>query len=224
MNFTKNHPINWYWEDKKLADRGGAGDIKTPTPAVLEFLNLLDEKRVLFSQDEYADYCLHNPKWAKLKPREKPKGKEGKDHYTKEETTLGIEVRLKRNFYPSMIDSLYVWAMLAEAKWFDTCEISAYADVVSKNDLVLTKDDNTTKVALIGPKQAIPDRQYKKSHRGRAADYHNVIEVILPSDRPRKPGNKRWYCLNDFYCIEPRKIESNGQIQLIKESYYTLGA
>ena len=94
VDFISQHPIDW--KDRALAMRGGAGDQAgvTPTPAVHEFLSLLGKKQALFTQEEYHRYCAFVWRdWLLGKP---------------EIQRQGVEAKLYRNFYPSMIDSLHV--------------------------------------------------------------------------------------------------------------------
>ena len=67
VEFCRKHPIDWMNAHKEKAQRGGDGDKAsrhlrdpskgTPTPAMEEFLNLLDGND-LFSQEEYERYCF----------------------------------------------------------------------------------------------------------------------------------------------------------------------
>src|SRR5262245_41698737 len=101
LDYLTQHPIDWSHRD--LAKRGGVGDSAgmTPTPAVREFLSLLRERRgALFTQEDFAQHCQQAWRewWSqKTLPQQK-----------------GVIAKLYRNFYPSLIDSLYVWALLVE--------------------------------------------------------------------------------------------------------------
>lgn len=188
VDYVTKNPVNWIPSHAYLAKRGGLGDQcgVTPTPAVYEFLQLLQKEKRLFTQKEYRDYCFNswvNDGWI-----------DGLG--SKKRGALGV--RLYRNFYPSMIDSLHVWAMLAETKFFDACIIDSTMDAVAKTDLLLKRGDTEYHVALLaGSKQSVDDRHYKLTYRN---DGENVVcyDVKLPMKRERNPGNKRWYEIADF--------------------------
>lgn len=199
-----------------MANRGGAGgNLRTPESAIGEFVNFLREKDALFTQREFTSYCF--TKWKDWIRTISDDGK-----FTREERLKGLRVRLERNFYPSFIDSLHVWSLLSEAKWFDTCLIDPVRDAYSKADLILIKDESLTKIALLGPFDAIRDRTYKRKNRGNRNDYESIYEFILPKDRPRSPGNKRWWKLSDFEIIRP--IPRDGLQYCLAEVYYSVGA
>lgn len=169
----------------KLAGRGGIGDSAgvTPTPAVEEFLNLLVEKRGLFTQEEYMFYCVK--KWNGWATAKTPDQKHG------------IKAKLYRNFYPSMIDSLHVWAMLCESSMFELCFMSATEDAIGKSDLILRSGSREIRLALIGPTgQASNDRQYKLEHRSNGEP--ECVQVKLNLSYPKSPGNKRWFKKSDI--------------------------
>jgi len=194
---TKN-PVDW--SSSELACRGGPGDKagEPPSPAVFEFLSLLDEQGGLFTQREYWEHC--KDRW--------------RDWLTRDEMTRrnarGVKAKLYRNFYPSMIDSLHAWALLNEAGWFDVCVVDTYQDAVGKTDLLLKHGDVTIRVALIGPTdKAQSDRKYKVENRDSAMG--NPIEVSMGFDRPRSPGNKRWYDLDDFKALRPDCTEDDQE-------------
>lgn len=196
--YIASHPINWH--DKSLACRNGLGDQAgmPPTPMVYEFLSLLKKRQALFTQSEYRDHCFQQ--W---------------DDWPALQDTLyrkGVEAKLYRNVYPSMIDSLHVYSLLVEAKWFDKCVLDSTTDAVSKHDLLAFRG-SLPPIALdlfAGSSSAISDRQYKKSHRQSLTGIIcQTYEVPLSMARPaRRPGNKRWYCLKDFeqvyadYCAQ----------------------
>ena len=197
VSYVTKHPINWRNEDKRLAGRGGVGDTAgiTPTPAVGEFLEVLSQRQSLFTQHDYAIHCRKrwHDWWANLTPDQEK----------------GFIAKLFRNFYPSMIDSLHVWSMLSEAGWFEICYLDAYEDAVGKTDLTLKSGDKTIKVALVGPtKAARDDRRYKLTHRNDGSGME-AIEVQLSLSRQKRPGNKRWYELDDFV-----ELNSNQEEQM----------
>lgn len=198
MEFVSRHPIDW--SNGNLAKKGGPGDQAgmPPTPAVLEFLNLLDQKQDLFTQAEYANFCIRQ--WADWLLDKKG------------EQFEGVEAKLYRNFYPAMIDSLHVWAMISEAGWFDVCILDAYLDAIGKKDLILKSQTCTVKVALLGPtSRAKRYREYKLNHRQTNGQELDIVEVQLPWEYERRPGNKRWFRLNDFDQVRDIAIEANGR-------------
>lgn len=180
VRYISQNPINW--SSRELAKRGSYGDQAgiTPTPAAEEFFRLLIEKRELFTQGDYMRHCWDRwDDWIRPKP---------------DIQKQGIKAKLYRNFYPSMIDSLHVWAMLAEAKAFDSCVLNTTEDAVGKTDLILTSGNKEIRLAL-HCESATSDRQYKLQYRHTEVRDLSCINVILPKAYPRSPGNKQWYTL-----------------------------
>lgn len=105
--------------------------------------------------------------------------------------------RLYRNFYPSAIDSLHVWAMLVETGCFACCALDVMKDAVDKTDLtVWTLDRQCVKICLyVDSPNCKWWTRYKRSIRGKAA---GAIDLILKMERPKGVGNKRWYTLEDL--------------------------
>lgn len=185
VDFVSRHPIDW--SNRKLAKRGGSGDMAgvTPTPAVYEFLALLAQRKGLFTQKEYKNYCFDVwSSWLENK---------------NDQEKAGVAAKLYRNFYPSMIDSLHVWSLLVETGEFSQCYLDSTEDALSKSDLTVVRLNGAEiKIALsIGSYNARRDRDYKRNYRGR---YDGIVlfDVELSMDRPRRPGNKRWYVTEDF--------------------------
>ncbi len=190
VRYISEHPISW--ANLGLANyRGCPADQAgcPPTPSVHEFLAMLGEQQDLFTQDEFVDHCEWQwYDWLQTK---------------NEQQRLGVLAKQRCNFYPSMIDSLHAWALLSESGWFDICVIDSYADALSKVDLTLVSPYSTVKVALLGPKeQASIWRSYKLNCRAGTDDAH-AIAVKMPENRPRNPGNKRWYQIEDFGHLHP---------------------
>lgn len=211
IRFVSDNPIDW--SDPDLAKRKGPGDRAgaTPTPAVEEFLNLLLIERQLFTQKRYADWCFG--RWCDWLIEKQ------------DEQVMGVKAKLYRNFYPSMIDSLHVWAMLVESGRFDSCALDSADDAIGKTDLTITSGDGVFRLALLGPTDnAMQDRQYKIKHR--SAGETACIEIALPIAYPRKPGNKRWFkapevlnaIMQGGYLPPPRRQVpapgGNGQLSL----------
>lgn len=184
VSFVTNHPIDWMDRQRDFAKRGGAGDSAgaTPTPAIEEFLNLLIEKRSLFTQREYMHHCWY--KW------------EAWIRGLSSDQKVGVKAKLYRNFYPSAVDSLHVWAMLAETGSFEMCLMSATEDAIGKSDLILRSGSREVRLALqVQTRQSQDDRAYKMQHRGN--DEAGCIEVWLDLKAPKFPGNKRWFKKTD---------------------------
>lgn len=199
VDYITINTIDWADNHKELAKRGGVGDSVgvTPTPAVEEFLNLLIAKRGLFTQYEYMAHC-----WESWRSWVAPKSQMQK---------LGLRARLYRNFYPSMIDSLHVWAMLCESGMFDLCFMSATEDAIGKSDLILHSGKREIRLALIGPTgQASSDRQYKIEHRNNGEP--ECIQIKLNPNYPKSPGNKRWFRKSDV--MQAIMSRNNGGLDL----------
>lgn len=183
VGFVTRNPIDW--SKREWSELHGPGDMagKTPTPAVEEFLNLLIQKRGLFTQKEYMQHCWDAwDTWIRPKPSIQK---------------YGVKAKLYRNFYPSMVDSIHVWAMLCETGMFDLCFMSATEDAIGKSDLILHSDGRELRLALLGPTdKALRDREYKIRHRDNGDA--GCIEIRLPIEYPRSPGNKRWFRKSDI--------------------------
>lgn len=190
IEYITKHPIDW--DDKDLAKRGGPGDKAgvPPTPSVQEFLELLADRRQLFTQEEYWEHCASV--WSAWIDRQALR-------FPNLPIRKGLRAKAYRNFYPSMIDSLHVWAVLSETGNFQRCVLDSYDDAVAKSDITVTAHETDYSIALIGPTfSASQDRQYKQNHRPGYDNSGNVIPVQMSLDRPRSPGNKRWYRKDDF--------------------------
>jgi hypothetical protein len=186
LAYLRDHPVDWDERERVLAALGGPGDQAgpTPTPAVGEFLALLGSRHgQLFTQDEFVAHCraVWADWWATLSPGQQQ----------------GVRAKLRRNFYPSMIDSLHVWALLHETGCFDCCLVDSIADAVGRTDLTLRRGEWSVRVALVVDSRAARHtRAYK--HIYRRPEPPGTVVIPLPLSRPREPGNKRWYCLEDF--------------------------
>lgn len=184
VDYIAAHPVRW--GHGELAKIGGPGDRKTPTPAMAVFFEMFALRGALFSQEEYIDYALSKwPAWlATLSPME----------------IEGLQVRLGRNFYVSAVDSLHVWAMLVETGAFRSCVIDTALDAVGKTDIsVTTSCGSVLSVALsVDSPNGRHAYDHKRKWRGVAKD---AIILRLPMDRPRTPGNKRWYNKDDLHPI-----------------------
>jgi len=190
VDYLSQHPIEqktWTPKIGKLAKLNGVGDQcgMPPTPVVYEFLQMLLIKKGLFTQCEYHNHCWNV--WAVwLRPKS-------------DKQREGLAAKLYRNFYPSMIDTLHVWSILAETKLFPMCYLDSREDVKRKSDLtVITHLQQEYHIQLyIGTKASQQDALYKKQYRT-PSNSLTTTRVELTLDRERNPGNKRWYTLDDF--------------------------
>jgi len=186
VEYIANNPINWLDHYRHMARRGGVGDTAgvTPSPAVYEFLALYHQEKGLFTQRRYAEWC--QDKWRDWLADKT------------DEQRRGVGVKLYRNFYPSMIDSLHVWAMMVEAGGFHACILDSTLDAIGKTDLTLVRSGVSYRVALlIDTSNSVGDRRYKLGHRNGDAPT-DCIEIRLPMSRDKTPGNKRWYYPTDL--------------------------
>ena len=189
VDWVTRHPIDW--SNKMLTGRGGPGDKagKSPTTSVEEFFRLLLQRRGLFTQQEYSDHCFARwREWLVGKPKIQ---------------CDGVHAKLLRNYYPSRIDSLHAWALLSESGLFSRCVLDSYSDAVSKCDItVYYGDGRKVDVALVGPSGAAVRSRARKIARSNGVG-SSAVEITLPMDRARNPGNKRWHILEDFSKILP---------------------
>ena len=175
-----------WWADKELSARGEEGDLAgiTPTPAVREFLALSQAAPELFTHQQFIDHCVHNwHTWYSTLslPRQR-----------------GIVAKLRNNFYPAMIDTLHAQALLVEACVFDFVLLDWQSDVKDKVDLILQKQNQVLRLALVGPSPgARANREFKLLRRPGKYDQH-IITVTMSWDRSTVRGNKRWFTKEDF--------------------------
>jgi hypothetical protein len=148
------------------------------------FFQLLAERGELFNQSEYVDYVVQA--WGAWLDMLSP------------EQRKGVIARLRCNFYVSAIDSLHVWAMLVETGLFQKCILDTAQDAVGKTDIsVIPKGSNQViPVALrVDSPASRLAYEHKARYRGVA---RNAIVLPLTLDRPKSPGNKRWYNMGDL--------------------------
>jgi len=181
--YLANHPVDW--QSRDLAEKG---NILTPTPAIEVFFRLLKETDSFFDQEDYWQFawsewlCLHDT--------------------ISDEVRQGLRARLYRNFYPSAIDSIHVWALLAETGYFDKCVLDTAKDAVGKTDLIAwpALARPPIKIGLqIETTYALEWQKHKRTYRG-AAD-PDMIDVYLSMKKPKRPGNKRWFDLGDLSLV-----------------------
>jgi hypothetical protein len=181
VDVVSRTPIDW--THKSLGNSPSSpGNLLTPTPAVGEFLACLKECRDLMSWHAYVAWCrVQWRDWLNnLEPLQRS----------------GVEARLCCNFYVSMVDSLHVWSMVAREGWFDVCVLDSQDDAVSKTDITLVRGDTRLRVALRADTPWSNDwHRYKHEHRRGDSQ---AVELVLTMDRPRSPGNKRWFTRDDL--------------------------
>lgn len=183
VDYLTRHPIMWLDDKKWMAEIGGPGDKAglPPIASVELWIECLRRKERLFSQEEYVEHYFGNAKiaaWLRGKPLEQVEG---------------VRVKQYRNFYPSMIDSLHVWALLAETGLFDSCIVETDRDAISKVDMIVTTEGHRLSLAIRGPTEdATRAKNYKGKYRN-TGDSRNAIELALSIRKPRSPGNKRWF-------------------------------
>lgn len=183
VDYITRHPIYWLDDKKDMASLGGSGDrAGLPPVASMElWIGCLRKHERLFTQQEYAEHCFSNPRWMEWLRGKNP------------EHIEGVRVKLFRNFYPSAIDSLHVWALLAETGLFDSCLVETDRDVLSKVDMIVTTGNYKLPLAIRGPTQeATATKAYKDRYRNNG-QAKNAIELAMSIRKPRIPGNKRWF-------------------------------
>lgn len=213
VNFCKENPIDW--GNKDLAKIGGIGDRAgmPPVASVEVFLDLYHVKKSLFKQEEYFEHCLNlwasvDPEWVYSLDDQPGRPINSPSFISYPSFKDGLRAKAYRNFYPSMIDSLHVWAMMVESKWFKVCYLDSCDDATGKSDITaIDRNGNEYKFALlIGSKSGINSLKYKKGQRS-GYGTSNIVYMPLPIERPAYPGNKRWYCADDIVCaIREQKI------------------
>ncbi len=191
VDFVKKNPVSFYGKGKTERGTPG-GNLFPPAPLVGLFLRLIHGTEDLFTQSEYAQYCV------KTLNNEHGGWFNGLNKAQQE----GFRLRCNRNFYPSMIDALHAWALISEARWFDVCYMDTLSDAVAKTDLTLKRNGKEVYVALIGPKKAAKEHYSYKVNYRQNGNGKVIVPIQMPL-REKGPGNKRWYELGDFNEIRP---------------------
>jgi hypothetical protein len=190
--FCKAHPVDLKPDWRAATQRGGAGDVMPPTPAADAFFTLyleVNKGHRLPTQQEYADYCCDV--WS--------------DWFTGYLTRFVQQcfvARLYRNFYPSFVDSVHVWALLGTRYAvhghlvFDHCVLDTYEDVIQNSDLLVYRGEECLRIALRSQtRQAREDAWYKQTHRQphRVEDGERLVHLSLPIDVRARVGGKCWF-------------------------------
>ena len=197
-NFCASHPI--IWPPPWLSTRGGPGDQAglPPVPSVEVFLDLLRVKHGLFTQEDFWQASVSSwGNWYSNLGAEAPDG-------SRALLQRGLKAKAYRNFYPSMIDSLHVWAMLVEAGEFDRCWLDSVEDYTSKTDLtVCNKSGIIWRIALQGRARNI----HRPTARGLMPTKTSIVNLPSRKDRPATEGNKQWFILDDFFTPVERSLQ-----------------
>lgn len=182
QRFCSENPIDW-----KTRKEAEMGNIMPPSPAIGIFFSTLMDYGHLFTQQEY-----YREAWNAWKPWTRE---------LSEEEAAGMKARLYRNFYPSAIDSLHAWSLLVESGEFAYCILDTAEDATDKKDItVWTNDDISIGIELFAANNYTGKwRKHKARYRGTPDG--KTVEVPLTFDRPRRPGNKRWYTMADFKVV-----------------------
>jgi hypothetical protein len=195
QKFVAEHPIDW--TNYRAGHLGQDGDVRTPTPCMAEFWRLLLGTGRMFCQWEYARYAIGQ--WPDFVRQ------------LTERQLEGLTARLCCNFYVSGISTLHVWAMLVETGVFQTCIVDSVLDAVKSIDiLVTTRCGQSIPIALrSGSPWAVEAFERKCSSEGRAGKPPDgACMLILPRERPRNPGNMRWYTIDDLRPVLERTGEN----------------
>lgn len=186
FKFCVDHPMRWPLRERAHK----AGNLRSPTPAVAVFFDKLIRDGSLFTMEDYirtAHAAWDTPEhgwWFRSVAAQ---------HGT---NMVGCyDCRLGRNFYPSCIDSLYVWALCVEHGGFERCMLSTLTDAVGKTDLRVWRNGQRLSIGLRRDNVYSRKWEARKARRGPRPD--DYVEVRL-TDRPMGPGNRRWYTLADL--------------------------
>jgi hypothetical protein len=206
VEFCKAHPVDLKPDWSSVTRRGGTGDVMPPTPAADTFFTLYLEVlqgRRLPTQREYAEYCVGA--W--------------REWFTGQLTRYVQQcfvARLYRNFYPSFVDSIHVWALLGTRYAvngrlvFDQCVLDTYADVIQNSDLLAYRGEECLRIALRSQtRQAREDAWYKQTHRQphHVEDGERLVHLVLPIDVRARIGGKCWFQWPAHFVPVFRKVE-----------------
>jgi hypothetical protein len=190
VEFVDKNPINW--SNYEFAKRGGIGDqagIHRYSPVVNLWVNRWNFPNMP-TTDEFKDFCIEQ--WIQESNGKWPENPVHID---------GITAKLHRNFYPSCVDLMHVFALLVESKRLAGVEYDYVSDSVGKIDLTVTRDDgNRAGILLkIGTPASRDAARYKSTFRKQPVPLYPLIPIDLDTDiRDKTFGNKRWYELEDF--------------------------
>jgi len=97
----------------------------------------------------------------------------------------------------------------------ERCVLDTADDAVGKTDITVWLKDGTEKgLALyVGSKLGKSWTKYKRENGDKAE--REVVDLVLSMDKPRTPGNKRWYGVEDLEAIIGSKdVESYGEDEI----------
>ena len=183
VDFCAENPIDWH--DRQDADM--AGDWRIQPPAMSVFFDLLAAKRGLFTQGEFLECAQTVPMLRNTDPY---------PTLTDDEQRC-FRARLARNFYPSGIDTLHAWSLLVESGRFAHCVLDTADDAINKVDMTATAHGGGVYRFALRIDSPTAEK-YRARKDARFPAHEDTIDVLLPMSRPRNPGNKRWYQVEDF--------------------------
>ncbi len=177
--FVREHPIEQ--RDKSLSYMGGPGCRAgmPPSPAIHEFMKLYKLKSDLFHQKDFTWHCFYA--W---------------EQWLKNQIQImkrGVASKLYNNFYPSMIDSIHVHALITQMGF--RCRIDTKADVVGGVDVSAYVGSTVVDIALTtGSNYAVQWAHYKWDSERAQNKTMRVVDV------PK--GDKVWYNEIDFMFLK----------------------
>lgn len=194
QEFVTRFPVDWCDDRKYLANRVGClADLcgRPPVPSMLVFFQTVIGHG-LITQDQMWIASLEE--WGQDFPPETCEAR--KRGYSKAKCLEALQVKCFRNFYSSAIDSLHVFALLVECRVAGRCTLDCAQDVCSATDLIVESYNHHFTIALVaGSSSGQNSLNHKRSHRqAKPCDF----TLPLPMDRPKTPGNKRWYNPDDL--------------------------
>ena len=181
VEFYRRNPLpSDTWTDDETQRRARL-NVRIQPPAMGVFFRLLTTNRGLFTFEEYSRFAV----------LERMRSSDG--------STKTVMARLKRNFFPSAIDSLHVFAMLVETGEFEAAWLDVLEDVTGATDISVQKGDGSVvPIALsIKTRWSIECARKKARSSCRASQRPGTVNVYLTLNRGRI-GNKRWYQAEDL--------------------------
>lgn len=197
QRFCADHPTEWLEAYAHLSRRGQLADqasmslphCRPPVATMMVAGEFFRCRRIPATQEQLFMACCEA--WARKNP----------DWYawlwsSKEPYLEALRAKTYRNMWPAFIDGIHVQALFIESGKFRECRMSSTDDVVLKCDLLAVCYDGTElRIGLVGPgEEAAENSYFRKGGEG-------IIRVQMSWDRPKNPGNKRWFCAGDFEVI-----------------------